>query len=36
MRERFNDLADQAAQSYKVARKNAVRGARSAYNTAQE
>ena len=36
MRERFNDLADQAAQSYKVARKNAVRGARSAYNSAQE
>jgi hypothetical protein len=36
MRERFNDLTDQAAEGYKVARKRAVRGARSAYNTAQE
>jgi len=36
MRERFNDLADQAAEGYKVARKRAVRGMRSAYNTAQD
>ena len=36
MRERFNDLASQAAEGYDVARKNAVRGMRSAYNTAQE
>jgi hypothetical protein len=36
MRERFNDLASQAAEGYEVARKNAVRGMRSAYNTAQE
>ena len=36
MRERFNDLADQAADSYQLARKNAVKGMRSAYNTAQE
>ena len=36
MRERFNDLADQAAEGYKVARKSAARGVRSAYNTAQE
>lgn len=36
MRERFNDLADQAVDTYKVARKSAVRGMRSAYNTAQE
>ena len=36
MRERFNDLADQAADTYKVARKSAVKGMRSAYNTAQE
>jgi hypothetical protein len=36
MRERFNDLAGQATEGYNVARKNAVRGMRSAYNTAQE
>ena len=36
MRERFNDLASQAADTYKVARKRAVKGARSAYNTTQE
>jgi hypothetical protein len=36
MRERFNDLAEQATQGYKVARKSAARGVRSAYNTAQE
>lgn len=36
MRERFNDLASEAADTYKVARKSAVKGARSAYNTAQE
>ena len=36
MRERFNDLADQAAEGYKVARKNVTRGMRSAYNAAQE
>jgi len=36
MRERFNDLADQAAEGYKVARKRTVRSVRSAYNTAQE
>jgi len=36
MRERFNDLADQAADTYKVARRRAVKGMRSAYNTAQE
>jgi hypothetical protein len=36
MRERFNDLAGQAADGYNVARKRAARGMRSAYNTAQE
>jgi hypothetical protein len=36
MRERFNDLAGQAAEGYKVARKRAVRSMRSAYSTAQE
>jgi hypothetical protein len=36
MRERFNDLASEAADTYKVARKRAVKGARSAYNAAQE
>jgi hypothetical protein len=36
MRERFTDLADQAAEGYEIARKQAVRGMRSAYNTAQE
>lgn len=36
MRERFNDLASQASEGYNVARKRAVRGATSAYNTAQE
>jgi hypothetical protein len=36
MRERFNDFAGQATEGYNVARKNAVRGMRSAYNTARE
>jgi hypothetical protein len=36
MRERFNDLADQATEGYNVARRRASRGMRSAYNTAQE
>ncbi|HET7363248.1 MAG TPA: hypothetical protein VFJ70_06700 [Burkholderiales bacterium] len=36
MRERFNDLAGQAAEGYNVARKRAVRGMRSAYSGAQE
>ena len=36
MRERFNDLADQATEGYNVARRRAVRGMRSAYNTAQD
>jgi hypothetical protein len=36
MRERFNDLSDQATEGYNVARRRASRGVRSAYNTAQE
>ena len=36
MRERFNDLADQATDTYQMARKSAVKSMRSAYNTAQE
>jgi hypothetical protein len=36
MRERFNDLAEQATPYYNAARDNTVRGARSAYNTARE
>jgi len=36
MRERFNDLADQATEGYNVARRSASRGMRSAYHTAQE
>lgn len=36
MRERINDLASQAADTYSVARENAARGARKAYNTASE
>jgi hypothetical protein len=36
MRERYNDLAEQATDSYNVARDSTVRGVRSAYNTARE
>jgi hypothetical protein len=36
MRERFNDLANQASEGYNVAREGATRGVRSAYNTARE
>src|SRR5947208_793693 len=36
MRERFNDLAEQAPEYYGIARDSAVRGMRSAYNTARE
>jgi hypothetical protein len=36
MRQRFNDLAGQATDSYNVARDSTVRGVRSAYNTARE
>jgi hypothetical protein len=36
MRERFNDLAEQATPYYNSARDNTVRGVRSAYNTARE
>jgi uncharacterized membrane protein YccC len=36
MRERFNDLAEQATDSYNVARDATFRGVRSAYNTARE
>ena len=36
MRDRFNDLAAQANDSYSVARDSAARGVRSAYNTARE
>jgi hypothetical protein len=36
MRDRFNDLADQATPYYNAARDNTVRGMRSAYNTARE
>ena len=36
MRQRFNDLADQANEGYNVARESATRGMRSAYGTARE
>jgi hypothetical protein len=36
MRERYNDLAEQANDSYNVARERAMTGVRSAYNTARE
>ncbi len=36
MRERINELAGQAADTYSVARDNAVRSARRAYNTASD
>jgi hypothetical protein len=36
MRERFNDLAEQATPYYNVARDSTMRGVRSAYNTARE
>lgn len=36
MRERFNDLAAQATDTYAVARDNAAKGVRNAYNTARE
>jgi len=36
MRERFNDLAEQATPYYNAARDNTLRGVRSAYNTARE
>ena len=36
MRERFNDLAEQAPEYYNAARDSTVRGMRSAYNTARE
>ncbi|MFN2645619.1 MAG: hypothetical protein ABR570_11545 [Burkholderiales bacterium] len=36
MRQRFNDLADQANEGYNVARDEATRGMRSAYNRARE
>jgi hypothetical protein len=36
MRERFNDFAEQAADTYNAARKNAIRGMRNAYNGAAE
>ena len=36
MRQRFNDLADQATEGYNAARDGATRGMRSAYNTARE
>jgi uncharacterized membrane protein YccC len=36
MRERFNELADQAPEYYNAARDTTVRGMRSAYNTARE
>ena len=36
MRQRFNDLADQANDTYNVARDSTARGMRSAYNTARE
>lgn len=36
MRERFNDLAEQATPYYNSARDNTMRGVRSAYNTARE
>jgi hypothetical protein len=36
MRERFNDLANQATEGYNVARDSTMRGVRSAYNGARE
>lgn len=36
MRERFNELADQAPEYYNAARDSTLRGMRSAYNTARE
>jgi hypothetical protein len=36
MRERFNDLANQASEGYNVARDSTARGMRSAYSTARE
>ena len=36
MRQRFNDLADQANEGYNAAREGATRGMRSAYSTARE
>jgi len=36
MRQRFNDLADQANEGYNAARDSASRGVRTAYNTARE
>ena len=36
MRDRFNDLADQATPYYNAARDTTMRGARSAYNAARE
>jgi hypothetical protein len=36
MRQRFNDLAEQANDTYGAARDSSVRGMRSAYNTARE
>ena len=36
MRQRFNDLADQANEGYSAAREGATRGMRSAYSTARE
>ena len=36
MRQRFNELADQAPEYYNSARDSTMRGVRSAYNTARE
>ena len=36
MRERFNDLANQASEGYNAARDSTARGVRSAYSTARE
>ena len=36
MRERFNDLANQASEGYNVARDNAERGMRNTYSTARQ
>jgi hypothetical protein len=36
MRERFNDLAEQATPYYEAARDTTFRGAKTAYNTARE
>ena len=36
MRQRFNDLADQATEGYNTARESTSRGMRSAYSTARE